>query len=116
MSAPRAAALRYLWAHHRWAMIGLVAALTIALLFAVRLSIFTIYWADPAHRNQPIEGWMTPGYIARSYDVDPDVIRAALPTQLDARSTLARIAAREGVAIDTLIAEIEGAIERATAP
>ena len=116
MRAPRVTALRYLWTHHRWGMIGFGAALMLALLFAVRLSIFTMYWADPAHRNQPIEGWMTPGYIARSYDVDPDVIRAALPIQLDARSTLARIAAREGVAIDTLIAEIEGAIERAMAP
>jgi hypothetical protein len=69
-----------------------------ALFFAVRLTVFTIYWSDPAHRDQAVEGWMTPGYVARSWDVDPEVIRAALPPPPDGtpdrRPTLDAIAGR----------------------
>ena len=116
MSAPRVTALRYLWTHHRWGMIGFGAALMLALLFAVRLTVFTIYWADPAHRNQPIAGWMTPGYIARSYYVDAAVIRAALPITPSARSTLAEIAERSSIPLPVLLTYIEDAIRAAAAP
>lgn len=92
-------------------------ALAIAAVFAVRLTIFTIYWADPAHRNQQIEGWMTPGYVARSWDVPPEVLRAALPPLPDARPgshpTLARIAAAEGIALPELIARLQATINAA---
>ena len=27
-------------------------------------------WSDPAHQAQPLEGWMTPRYIANSWNVD----------------------------------------------
>jgi hypothetical protein len=116
MSMPRAAALRYLWMHHRWGVIGFGAALILALLFAVRLTVFTLYWADPAHRNQPIAGWMTPGYVARSYDVDPAVIRAALPITPAARSTLADIAERSSIPLPVLLTHIDDAIRAAAAP
>jgi hypothetical protein len=106
--------LGYLWHHHRPTLIGFALILVIALVFAVRLALFTIYWSDPAHRNQPIKGWMTPGYVARSYDVDPDVIRALLTPQPEVstgtRPTLERIAEAEGIALPDLIAQIEAAI------
>lgn len=116
MRGPRLTALRYLWAHHRWGMIGFAAALVVVVVFALRLMLFTIYWADPAHRNQPIAGWMTPGYIARSHDVDLAVIRAALPITPAARSTLAEIAAQTSIPLPVLIAHIEDAMRAADAP
>jgi hypothetical protein len=107
-------ALAYLWRHHRPAMIGLALAVAVALLFAVRLTVFTIYWSDPAHRDQRIEGWMTPGYVARSWEVEPEVIRAALPPMQEtgpgARPTLDGIAASEGITLAELVARIETAI------
>lgn len=115
MSARRGA-LGYLWAHHRWASIGFAGALIVALVFAVRLTLFTIYWADPAHRDQAIEGWMTPRYVARSHDVELDVIRAALPIAPSARSTLTDIAAETSVPIEVLIGHIEDAIRAAGPP
>ncbi len=94
-------------------------ALAVAGFFAVRLTLFTIYWADPAHREQRIEGWMTPGYVARSWDVDPEAIRAALPappeTRPGARPTLAQIAADEGIALPDLITSLQAAIAGARA-
>ena len=116
MSTPRGSALAYLWRHHRPALIGLALALAVAVFFAVRLTIFTIYWSDPAHRDQQIEGWMTPGYVARSWDVEPDLIRAALPPpppggpEPRGRTTLDRIAEGAGLPLAEVIAGIEAAI------
>lgn len=115
MSA-RPSALGYLWRHHRAALIAMGLALGAAVFFAVRLTLCTIYWANPAHRDQPIAGWMTPGYVARSRDVDPATIRAALPVRPAARSTLAEIAERTSIPLPILIAHIEDAIRAAGAP
>jgi len=117
VSAPRPSALSYLWHYHRPALIALAAALAIALFFAVRLTVFTIYWSDPAHHEQPLAGWMTPGYVARSWDVPPEVIRAALPARsgTDTHPTLAQIAEAEGLPLPELIAALEAAIDAARA-
>lgn len=95
-------------------------AIAVAGAFAVRLMVFTIYWADPAHRNQQIEGWMTPGYVARSWDIEPEVLRAALPPPPDAwpgaHPTLAQIAEDRGIALPDLIAALQATIDAARDP
>lgn len=115
----RTPALTFLWRHHRAALIAMGLALGVAGFFAVRLTVFTIYWADPAHQEQRIEGWMTPGYVARSWEVDPEVIRAALPTPQEDRTgtrpTLAQIAEGQGIALPDLIAALDAAIAGARA-
>lgn len=120
MNRPHPPALRYLWRHHRAGVIGLALALVIAVGFAARLVLFTIYWSDPAHSDQPVAGWMTPGYVAQSWDVPADVIRAALPPPEGGlpglRPTLARIAAAQGIPLPDLLARIEAAIATARAP
>ena len=82
----------------------------------MRLTVFTIYWADPAHRNQPVAGWMTPSRIARPYDVDAAVIWAALPITPPARSKLVDIAERSSIPLPVLLTHIEDAIRAAAAP
>lgn len=117
MSAARLSALQYLWRHNRPALIGFGLALMIAGFFAVRLTVFTIYWSDPAHRDQVIEGWMTPRYIARSYDMEPDLLRAALPVSADDAlrpgATLSQIAADADMTLGELVAQIDAAITQA---
>lgn len=109
------AALAYLWRHHRAALVALALALLLAVLFAVRLTVFAVYWSDPSHRDQGIEGWMTPGYVARSWDVDIEVVRAALPPGPAGRDSLDRIAAARGIPLPELTARIADAIEAARA-
>jgi hypothetical protein len=112
MAERRASALGFLWARHRWAVLGLGLAMVIAAGFAVRLVVFTIYWSDPAHRDLPVEGWMTPGYIAHSHGLDPLDLRESLGLA-PGRTTLAEIAARRGVPVETVVAEVEAALAAA---
>ncbi|MFN7010713.1 MAG: hypothetical protein ACK4PN_11845 [Allorhizobium sp.] len=109
-------ALTILWHRHRLLLIAFVATTLIALFFALRFLIFVLYWSDPAHRNQPLEGWMTIGYVAHSYDVPRDrlteILNLAPPDETDrkARPTLERIARDRGQTLNALKAEIDAAI------
>ncbi|MEQ6885244.1 hypothetical protein [Salicola sp. Rm-C-2C1-2] len=71
-------ALRDLWHKHRFLCIAFIAALVVTAFFALRLVVFSLYWADPAHQDQPLEEWMTPRYVALSYDLPVGVVREVL--------------------------------------
>ena len=87
----------------------LAAALTV--LFTIRTIAFTIYWANPAHSDQALEAWMTPRYLAYSWDLPPEEIAAVLGVELGSsrRESLGDIAARNGMSL----AEIEARIRAA---
>ena len=70
------ARLRKLWHQHRFIFIGFVAAALITVLFAIKTVSGVIYWSQ--HRNTSIEPWMTIGYIAHSYRIDPRTLGDAL--------------------------------------
>jgi len=106
--------LAYLWRNHRIASLAfaLVAALTIG--FAIRSALFAFYWSDPASRDQQVQGWMTPRYVAHSWKVPPEVMQAALGEVAlpDRRRTLEDIAADRGVPLGELIFGNETEIAR----
>ncbi|MCU4653804.1 hypothetical protein N8I71_13245 [Roseibacterium sp. SDUM158016] len=110
MAEPTQSALVFLWERHRPAMIALALAVIVAGFFAVRLALFTIYWSDPAHREQPLEGWMTPGYVAHSYGLDRDAFRDALRIPPGTRATFEELAAARGVPLEDMLAGVETAI------
>ncbi len=87
----------------------LAAALT--LMFTIRTIVFTLYWADPAHRDQPIEPWMTPRYVAHSWDLPPEQVAAALGLEPGSarRLSLAEIAASSGLSMDEIAQRIRAA-------
>jgi len=58
--------------------VAFVLAFLATLFFGVRLIVFTFYWADPEHRFQTLEGWMTPRYIAHSYGLPPEMVAGIL--------------------------------------
>lgn len=75
-----------------------------------------IYWN--AHQDEPIEGWMTIGYVAHSYHVPPHILFLALgmdpgPPE---RRNLATIAAARGQSVAAVAAILTRAIVHARPP
>ncbi|WP_323764990.1 hypothetical protein [Marinovum sp.] len=105
-------ALTLLWRDNKLLLAGFVLALAVMAFFAIRTVAFWIYWADPTHRNQAIEPWMTPRYVAHSWHVPPEVVAEALDLRPGSgRITLAEIAARDGVSLEEIAARVVAAIE-----
>lgn len=100
--------LRFLWRHHKALFLAFSLAALITMFFFVRTTVVFIYWSDPAHRNLPLEAWMTPRYIAYSYELPLEDVGEMLGiTSGDAfRPTLESIARRQGVPVAELIERI----------
>lgn len=90
-------------------------AVALALFFGGRIAVRAIYWANPTHHNQAIEGWMTAGYIGRSWGVDPAELDALaglpLPSVKGHPQPMVEIAADRGVPVAVVIAEVEAALK-----
>lgn len=105
--------LSHLWQHHRIGLLVFVVVIALTGVFGVRTVSQVIYWADPAKQDQPLAGWMTPRYVARSYDVPPEVLIEALlgdrrpPNE---RMSIDGIAADQGVDIDELQSRVDEAV------
>lgn len=106
------ARLRYLWQHNRLALIAFAITLTLLVGFGVRTLSATVYWMNPAHQDQPLAGWMSPRYVARSYKLPPHVLGPALFLKKGAppkRRSLDSIAADNGVSLAQLQSRIDAA-------
>ncbi|SDJ92668.1 hypothetical protein [Aliiruegeria lutimaris] len=94
-----------------------VAASLFTLFFAVQFLAHFIWMQDPANRDQSLEGWMRPRYVAMSWHVPPDVVREALelgpPPKERGREplTMADIAVAQGVSLEQLTARVALAAE-----
>ena len=101
-----------LWRRNRFLVIAFVVALLFSVFFAARTVLFLAYWTD--HRDQPLEPWMTVGYVAHSWHVDRDIILDAvgMAGEEPARRPLGRIALDRGVTFDALASDVMDAIGR----
>lgn len=92
--------------------------LVLAFAFALRLGVGLVYWN--ANQARPIEAWMPVGYVARSWDVPPEVLAEALGIESGAlpRQSLERIASGQGIPVSEVISRLQAAIDahRGTAP
>jgi len=105
--------VKRLWAAAPIATVVMALALTAATLFTVRSIGHAVYWRDPAHRAQPIAAWMTPGYIARAWDLPRDAVIDALDAPMPPPGgpmDLEELAAYRGVPLKTVIAEAEALV------
>jgi len=105
--------VKRLWSAAPVATLILAVAVAALLFFAVRMTAFWIYWHDPAHREQEIAGWMTPGYIAHSWRVPRQVILNAVNAPLPPQGgpvNLHDLADLNGVTVEELIEAAEAAI------
>ena len=84
----------------------------LALFFAGRFTTRAIYWST--HHNQPVAAWMTVGYIAHSWNLDPHELEVAagLPPPAGHPLTLGEIARQRGVPVSEVVAAVEAAIAR----
>lgn len=107
--------LRTLWRSNKILVIAFAIALSLTVVFGVRTTVFLFYWSS--HQNVPVEGWMPPGYVAKSYRVDIEVVREALgldPQGRD-RRPIARIAKDRGMPVADLIRAVNEALKSAKA-
>ncbi len=91
---------------------GFLLASLFAILFAVRSVVFVVYWSNPDHRDRQLEGWMTARYIAKSWDVPPEVMERALSTDQmpGRRQSLQDIADKLAIPLPQLEARIAAEI------
>lgn len=61
--------LRRLWARHPILTAVFMVSLLATLLFGIRTVMFAMDWDGPKHTQQPVAGWMTPRYVAVSWDI-----------------------------------------------
>ena len=102
-----------LWRARPWLTSAFLLACALPLFFAARFTVFTVYWAT--HQEVPVEPWMTVGYVARSWGLDPRELDAAaglpLPEVKGRPQPLSEIALDRGVPVSEVIAEVEAAID-----
>lgn len=102
-----------LWRVRPWLTSAFLLACAVTLFFAGSFVWHSVYWAT--HREEPVRGWMTVGYVARSWDLDGrEIDRLAglpLPEVKGHPQTLREIAGDRGVPVAEVIAEVEAAVE-----
>jgi hypothetical protein len=100
------------WQARPWLTSAFLLACAVTLFFAGRLVFFTAYWAT--RREMPVEPWMTVGYVARSWGLDPRTLDAAAglpePEVKGHPQPLAEIARDRGVPVAEVIADVEAAL------
>ena len=107
--------LARLWREQRVALVAFGLAAVLALFFAVKLLVLTIYWSDPAHRHVDPAPWMTAGYLARSWHVSREDLDPVLGVERVGRVPLKDIAAMTGKPVEQLIDELRAALPAMTA-
>jgi len=102
--------LAQLWNRHRLIVLVFGASLALTVFFVVRMVVVTIHWSGLENRDLVIEGWMPIRYVARSWDVPPEVLGQALAQVPGARMTVADIATAQGTDVAAISAALMAAI------
>ncbi len=101
-----------LWRKRPFLTSAFLLACAVTLFFAGRIVLSAVYCQT--HRDVAVEPWMTVGYVARSWALDPQTLdRMAglpLPQTKGHPQPLSEIAKDRGVPVDVVIADLENAI------
>lgn len=105
--------LRRLW--QRAPVLTVVAggAALLALVFALRLVMAVLHW-NAAPTDPDLAGWMTPRFVAHSWNMPPEVILDSLTLAPDGsgrRITLAELAQARGIPLAVLLDQLHAAID-----
>lgn len=90
-------------------------AAAVTLFFVARITLRALFWLDPAHHDMTPQPWMTVGFIARSWQLDPAKIdtKAGFPSPGEGKGhplTLIEIARQRGVPVAEVITEVEAVV------
>ncbi len=98
-----------LWRSHKLLLIAFMLAAVLTIGFGVRMLLFSVYWSDPDHQNQPLESWMTPRYVALSYKIERDDVRKifGIEQSPETRMTLQSIAKLQGVTLEAMQSQLD---------
>ncbi|MCF6304051.1 MAG: hypothetical protein L3J33_01590 [Rhodobacteraceae bacterium] len=104
--------IKHLWQEHRLLLLGFIIASLFTIMFLIRTIFDTVYFQN--NRDRPIEPWMPIGYIAKTYDVPPEVLlqSAGIPLDNSIRRRIRRVAQETGIPYEQLVAQLMDAIEQ----
>lgn len=99
-----------LWRENRLLVLAFLAFLALAIFFGTNAVLKARDFRAP--KEQPIAAWMTPRYVAHSWDVPRDEMMAILGLEPPPRGriTLEELAAEKGLPVEDYIARIEAGI------
>lgn len=101
-----------LWRNRPLLTTAFLLACAATLFFSGRFVVQTVYWAN--HQEVPVRPWMTVGYIARSWGLEPMALDLEaglpLPEVKGHPQPLSEIAKERGVPVEDVIAAVEAAI------
>ncbi len=101
-----------LWRKRPLLTTAFLLACAATLFFSGRFVVQAVYWAT--HKEEPVRPWMTVGYVARSWGLEPMELDLAaglpLPEVKGRPQPLSEIARDRGVPVEVVIADIEAAI------
>lgn len=103
--------MKPLFRRHPLLVLAFVLAACGATFFTGRIIWSAVYWAQ--HRQEPVQPWMTVGYVGRSWQVPPREIdaRAGLPLPVKGHPlTLQQIADQRGVPVAEIVALVEATV------
>jgi len=86
-------------------------SIILLVVFTLRLTVF--FLRPPPPRDMTIQPWMTPGFVAHSWHIPPDVMAAVLqiePNRSGRMQNLDHLAIERGIPVEELIKTIESAI------
>lgn len=96
--------------HNRLLLIGFAAVLALTIYFGLG-AVRHARDVGLAGAEQSVEAWMTTRYVAHSWDLPREVMTGlGFERGTDGPRPLRKIAEERGIPVETLIAEIEGAI------
>lgn len=107
-----------LWRTHRVLLLAFGFSLCALGFFGFRTISSAIYWMDPAHQEQTLAGWMTPRYVAQSYNLPRDMVLDALmmdPNDPPRRVSLSEIADLNSMTLQDLQTRVDAAVAQMAA-
>ena len=93
----------------KWACLGFFLSIITAVFISATYLADAIYFDDPRHQNVELRAWMTPRYVAHSYDLPRNVLLNILEIQPETNFTkgMDTIAENLGLTLEELTVKVK---------